>query len=43
MADNSTPETETRDNFLQEAETFMTFKVAKLIRNYWFLVLLPWD
>ena len=38
MADNSTAET---DTFLQEAETFMTYKVAKYIDRFWFPVLIP--
>ena len=41
VAENSTPETETQDTFLREAETYMTFKVAKLIDNYYFPVLIP--
>ena len=39
MADNSTAETQ--DTFLQEAETFMTYKVAKYIDMFWFPVLIP--
>ena len=38
MADNSTAET---NAFLQEAETNMTYKVAKYINQYWFPILIP--
>ena len=41
VADNSTREAETMDTFLQEVETYMTFKVAKLIDDYWFPILVP--
>ena len=41
MADNSTPETEMQDTFLQEAETYMTFKLTKYIATYWSPVLIP--
>ena len=41
MADNSTLITETQDTFLQEAETYVTFKVAKNIAKCWFPVLIP--
>ena len=41
MADNSTAETNTQDTFLQEAETYLAYKVAKYIDNYWFPVLIP--
>ena len=36
MAVNSTAETETQDTFLEEAETYMTFKMTKYIAMYWF-------
>ena len=38
---NSTAETNTTDTLLQEAGTYMTYKVAKYIDNYWFPVLIP--
>ena len=38
---NSTAETNTKDTLLQEAGTYMTYKVAKYIDNYWFPVLIP--
>ena len=41
MADNSTAESYTQDIFLQEAETYITYKVAKYIAKYWFPVLIP--
>ena len=41
MADNSTAETTTQDTFLREAESYLTYKVAKYIDNYWFPVLIP--
>ena len=41
VAENSTVETDTQDTFIREAETYMTFKVAKLIDNYYFPVLIP--
>ena len=41
LVENSTSETNTQDTFLLEAETFMTYKVAKLLDNYWFPVLIP--
>ena len=41
MTDNSTTETATQDTFLQEAQTFLIYKVAKLLDNYWFPVLTP--
>ena len=41
MALNSTLETETQDTFLQEARTYMTFKVAKFIDSYYFPVFIP--
>ena len=41
MADNSTAETNTQDTFLREAESYMTYKLAKLLDNYWFPVLIP--
>ena len=37
MADNSTTEM----NFLQEAETYLTYKMAKYIQRYWFPILIP--
>ena len=36
MAVNSTAETETEDTFLEEAETYMTYKMAKYIAMYYF-------
>ena len=41
IATNSTVETDTWDTFLQEAETYTTFKAARYIAHYWFLVLIP--
>ena len=41
MAQNSTWETSTQDTFLQEAGTYMTFKVAKFIDSYYFPVFIP--
>ena len=41
MADNSTLNMDQLDSFLQDAETQVTYKVAKLIDKYWFLVLIP--
>ena len=41
MAQNSTLETDTQDTFLQEAGTYMTFKVAKFIDYYYFPVFIP--
>ena len=41
MAQNSTLETDTQDTFLQEAGTYMTFKVAKFIDSYYFPVFIP--
>ena len=41
MVENSTLKTETQDTFIQEAETYMTFKVAKYIDSYYFSVLIP--
>ena len=41
MVNNSTVETDSQDTFLQEAETYMTYKVARYIDNYWFPVLIP--
>ena len=41
MAVNSTPETDTQETFLQEAGTYMTFKVARYIAYYWFPILIP--
>ena len=41
MAVNSTPETDTQETFLQEAGTYMTFKLARYIAYYWFPILIP--
>ena len=41
MADNSTTDADTQDTFLEEAATYMTYKVAKYIATYWFPVLIP--
>ena len=41
MTDNSTVETETQDTFLQEARTYMTFKILMFTVRYWFPVLIP--
>ena len=41
MATNSTVEINTQDTFLQEAQTYMTFKVARYIAFYWFPVVIP--
>ena len=41
MTGNTTAESETPDFFIQEAETYMTYKVAKFIDNYYFPVLIP--
>ena len=38
---NSTVETDTWDTFLQEAETYTTYFIARYIAYYWFLVLIP--
>ena len=38
---NSTTDSITKDTLLQEAGTYMTYKVAKYIDNYWFPVLIP--
>ena len=38
MVDNSTAET---DTFLQEAETYTTYKMARYIDSFWFPVLVP--
>ena len=40
-AENSTLETDKQDTFLQEAGTYMIFKVAKYIATYWFPILIP--
>ena len=37
----STPETDTADIFVQEAEAYTTFKLATYIANYWFPILIP--
>ena len=34
-------ETDTKNTFLQEAETYLTLKVARYISKYWFPVLIP--
>ena len=39
--ENTTTESHTPDIFIQEAETYMTYKVAKFIDNYYFPVLIP--
>ena len=41
MANNSTSETNTQDTFLQEAQTYMTYKILIYIDRYWFPVLIP--
>ena len=41
MAANSTVEIDTQDTFLQEAQTYTTFKIARYIAYYWFAVLIP--
>ena len=42
MAANSTMETDTQqDTFLQEARTYMTYKILVYIDKYWFPVLIP--
>ena len=41
IAANSTVETDTWDTFLQEAETYTTYIIARYIAYYWFLVLIP--
>ena len=41
VAGNSTTETITQDTFLEEAQTYLTYKVAKYIATYWFPVLIP--
>ena len=38
---NSIVETDTWDTFLQEAETYTTYIIARYIAYYWFLVLIP--
>ena len=39
--DNSTAETETQATFLQDAQTYMTYKILIYIDRYWFPVLIP--
>ena len=41
MTDNSTQETDTRDTFLQEAQTYITYKMLIYIDRYWFPALIP--
>ena len=41
VAGNSTTETNTQDTFLEETQTYLTYKVAKYIATYWFPVLIP--
>ena len=41
MTDNSTSETGKQDIFLQEAQTYLTYKLTKYIAKYWFPVLIP--
>ena len=43
MVNISTTESEftTKDAFMEEVETYMTFKIANFINNYWFPVLIP--
>ena len=41
MANNSTTGTATQDTFLQEAEKYLTYKMAKYIQLYWFPILIP--
>ena len=41
MADNSTLETDTQNIFMQKAETYMAFRVAAYITNYWVPILPP--
>ena len=41
MVDTSVAENETQDTFLQDAETYVTLKVAKYISTFWFPVLIP--
>ena len=41
MTHNSTQETDTQDTFLQEAQTYMTYKMLIYIDRYWFPVLIP--
>ena len=40
-ANNSTAEIQAPDTFLQEAETYMTYKVAKYINKYWLPIVIP--
>ena len=39
--DNPTQETDTQDIFLQETQTYMTYKMLIYIDRYWFPVLIP--
>ena len=41
MADNSTATTVTKDTFLQETETYVTFRMATYISDFWFPILVP--
>ena len=38
---NSTPEIDTLDTFLQEARTYLTYKIVIFTDRYWFPVLMP--
>ena len=35
------PEMTTKDNFMQQVETYTTFKIATIIDTYWFPILVP--
>ena len=41
MADNSTTDTETPDTFLQEAQTYLTYKILIYLDRYWYPILVP--
>ena len=41
MIDNSNAATATQNTFLREAETYVTFKMAKDISRFWFPILIP--
>ena len=41
VAGNSTTGINTQDTFLEEAGTYMTYKLAKYIATYWFPILIP--
>ena len=41
MSDNSTLETDTQDTFMEEAGTYMAFRAATYITNYWVPTLIP--